>query len=320
MTDDHNDDSTNGSDETAAGAVNENSSAKDMEEAAVGTRKQIAKEQRRVLFRTPGFIIGSAILLFWVVSAIFPTLITDTDPKATVRLDDGSALIREGPSADAWFGTDTIGRDVFARVIHGAEPVLVVSPIATILAVIAGTLVGLAMGYYLGWVDEVLSRIVESILSIPVILTAILVIFTFGQSTPVIIGTVALLFTAPIARTVRAATISEAQLDYVTSAKMRGESSLFIITREILPNITGVIVVEMTVRLGYAVFTVATLAFIGFSAGDITEPDWGVDVSQQWERIVGDVWWPTIFPALAIASLVIAVNLVADSIDRATKS
>ena len=209
---------------------------------------------------------------------------------------------------------------MFARVIHGAEPVLVVSPIATILAIIAGTLVGLAMGYYLGWVDEVLSRIVESILSIPVILTAILVIFTFGQSTPVIIGTVALLFTAPIARTVRAATISEAQLDYVTSAKMRGESSLFIITREILPNITGVIVVEMTVRLGYAVFTVATLAFIGFSAGDITEPDWGVDVSQQWERIVGDVWWPTIFPALAIASLVIAVNLVADSIDRATKS
>ena len=183
-------------------------------------------------------------------------------------------------------------------------------------AIMAGTLVGLAMGYYLGWVDG-LSRIVESILSIPVILTAILVIFTFGQSTPVIIGTVALLFTAPIARTVRAATISEAQLDYVTSAKMRGESSLFIITREILPNITGVIVVEMT---SPRLRRLHRQRWPSASAGDITEPDWGVDVSQQWERIVGDVWWPTIFPALAIASLVIAVNLVADSIDRATKS
>lgn len=284
-----------------------------VEEAATATRKQIAREQRRLLFRTPGFIIGMGILLFWVVSAVFPTLITSTDPLAL-----GSA--RQSPSGDAWFGTDTIGRDVFARVIHGAEPILVVAPLATLFAIVAGTLVGLLMGYYLGWVDEFLSRIVESILSIPVILTAILVVFTFGQSTPVIIGTIALLFTAPIARTVRAATISEAQLDYVTSAKMRGESSFFIITREILPNITGVIVVELTVRLGYAVFTVATLAFIGLSDGDITEPNWGVDVSQQWERIVADIWWPTIFPALAIASLVIAVNLVADSIDKATKS
>ncbi len=320
MTDDTNDDTNDATEPSASGAVNESSSAQEIEEAAVATRKQIAKEQRRVLFRTPGFIIGMAILLFWVVAAIAPTLITDTDPKATVRLDDGSSLIRDPPSGDAWFGTDTIGRDVFARVIHGAEPILVITPLATGIAIVVGSLIGLLMGYYLGWVDEVLSRLVESILSIPVILTAILVIFTFGQSTPVLIGTIALLFSAPIARTVRAATISEAQLDYVTSAKMRGESSLFIITREILPNITGVIVVELTVRLGYAVFTVATLAFIGFSAGDITETNWGVDVSEQWERIVGDVWWPTIFPALAIASLVIAVNLVADSIDRATKS
>ncbi|MEO0494946.1 MAG: ABC transporter permease [Actinomycetota bacterium] len=320
---DGNDDLTNDEPSTppaASGAISEISSAQDIEEAAVATRKQIAKEQRRVLFRTPGFIIGMAILLFWVVAAVAPGLITDTDPKATVRLDDGTSLIREPPSGDAWFGTDTIGRDVFARVIHGAQPVLVVAPVATAIAIVVGSLVGLLMGYYLGLVDEVLSRFVESILSIPVILTAILVIFTFGQSTPVIIGTIALLFSAPIARTVRAATISEAQLDYVTSAKMRGEGSFFIITREILPNITGVIVVELTVRLGYAVFTVATLAFIGFSAGDITEPNWGVDVSEQWERIVGEVWWPTIFPALAIASLVIAVNLVADSIDRATKS
>ena len=289
-------------------------------EIVTATRKQIRREQRRLLFRTPGFLVGMAIILFWVVSAIVPSLITDTDPKEPVRDDSGSVIARESPGADAWFGTDNIGRDVFARVIHGARPILIVAPVSTLIAIAAGTLIGLLMGYFLGWVDEILSRIVESILSIPVILMAILVIFTFGKSTPVIIGTIALLFTAPIARTVRAATIAEAQLDYVTSAKMRGERSLFIISREILPNITGVIVVELTVRLGYAVFTLATLAFLGQIGRDITEPDWGIDVSQSWERIVGGVWWPTIFPALAIASLVIAANLVADSIDRATKS
>jgi len=285
-----------------------------------GTRKQIRKEQRRVLFTTPGFIIGMAILLFWIVSAVVPELITDIDPKLPVRNADDQVLARESPNGDAWFGTDSIGRDVFSRTIHGARPILIVTPIATLIALVAGTLIGLTMGYFRGWADEVLSRLVESVLSIPTILMAILVVFTFGKTDPVIIGTIALLFTPPIARTVRAAAISEAQLDYVTSAKMRGERSLFIIGREILPNIMGLLVVELTVRLGYAIFAVATLAFLGLVGGDITDPDWGIDVANNWGKIVGDVWWPTIFPALAIASLVIGVNLVADSIDRATKS
>lgn len=294
----------------------------DADDAVVqgATRKQIRREQRRVLFTTPGFIIGMAILLFWVVSAIVPELITDVDPKLPVRDDSGSVISRESPSGDAWFGTDTIGRDVFSRTIHGARPILIVTPVATLIALVAGTLIGLTMGYYRGWVDEVLSRLVESVLSIPTVLMAILVVFTFGKTDPVIIGTIALLFTPPIARTVRAAAIAESQLDYVTSAKMRGERSLYIIGREILPNITGLLVVELTVRLGYAIFAVATLAFLGLVGGDITDPDWGIDVANNWGRIVGEVWWPTIFPALAIASLVIGVNLVADSIDRATKS
>ncbi|MEM7142739.1 MAG: ABC transporter permease [Actinomycetota bacterium] len=302
------------SDEVAA------SSAAEPQEEVGATRKQIRREQRQVLLRTPGFIIGSFILLFWILAALVPSLITSVDPIISVRGSDGNVIAREPPGGEAWFGTDNIGRDVFARVIHGARPILTVAPIATAIAMVTGTLVGLTMGYFLGWVDEVLSRIVESILSIPVILMAILVVFTFGQTTPVIIGTIALLFTAPVARTVRAATIAEAQLDYVTSAKMRGERSLFIIAREILPNVTGVIVVEITVRLGYAVFTLATLSFLGVSARDPQDPDWGVDVGLNWQRIVGDVWWPTIFPALAIASLVIAVNLVADSIDKALSS
>ncbi len=292
----------------------------DPDELGGATRKQIRREQRRILFRSPAFIVGVLIVGFWIFSALFPGVLSTWGPKDFVTTDDGAALVREPPSSDAWFGTDRVGRDVYSRVIHGARPVLIVAPVAAAIAVAAGTLLGLVIGYYKGWVDELVSRIIEGFLSVPVILLAIIVLFTFGSSRPVIIGTIAILFTPVVARTIRAATLAEAQLDYVTSAKMRGENGFFIITREILPNITNIIVVELTVRLGFAIFTVATLAFLGIVADDLTDADWGVDVSENYEQIANDVWWPTVFPALAIASIVIAVNLIADSIDKATRA
>jgi peptide/nickel transport system permease protein len=278
------------------------------------TRDQIRREQRRVLFRSPGFVVGMSIVGFWVIAALAPGLLTSVDPKAILG---GSSL---KPGAAGWLGSDPVGRDVFSRLIYGARPILIVAPLATGLAIVVGTLLGLIMGYSRGLVDEVLSRIMEAILSIPVILMAILVVFIFGSSRPVVIGTIAVLFVPPIARTIRSAAAAEAQLDYVTSAKMRGESGLFIVTREILPNVAGLIVVELTVRLGYAIFTYATLAFLSIGVDNVTDADWGVDVSQNYEVIVNSVWWPTIFPAVAIASLVIGVNLIADSIDKALKS
>lgn len=287
-----------------------------VEDATTSSRKQIRREQRRVLFRSPGFVIGVIIVAFWIISALVPGLLTTWGPKDFVDF----APARTGPGDGGWFGTDQIGRDVYTRVIYGARPILIVAPLATGIAIVVGTFLGLLMGYYRGWVDEIISRIIEAILSIPVILMAILVVFTFGQSRPVVIGTIAVLFVPAITRTIRSAAIAESQLDYVTSAKMRGESGLFIIGREILPNVTGLIVVELTVRLGYAVFTYATLAFLGIVATNITDADWGIDVAENYEAIVSDVWWPTIFPALAIASLVIGVNLISDSIDKALKS
>ncbi len=283
---------------------------------AGSTRKQIRREQRQVLFKSVGFVVGGLILLFWLIAALWPSLLTTVDPA----ISSSSIFPDTKPGGDAWFGTDQIARDVYSRVIYGARPILIVAPLATVIAIVVGTFLGLVMGYYRSWTDEILSRIIEAILSIPVILMAILVIFTFGSSRPVIIGTIAVLFVPAITRTVRSAAITESGLDYVTSAKMRGERGMFIIGREILPNVTGVIIVEATVRLGYAVFTYATLAFLGFSAGSATTPDWGVDVANTYTRIISDVWWPTIFPALAIASLVIAVNLIADSVDKALKS
>lgn len=282
-------------------------------------RRQVRREKYGLLLKTPGFIVGMTILLFWSAAAIVPGLFTTRKPNEAVRID-GQTIPRAEPSTDAWFGTDSIGNDVFARVIYGARPIILLAVVAALLAVVAGTLLGLIVGYYRGWVDEIISRIIEAFLSIPVILLAIMVLTLFGRSNTVLIATIALLFTPVVARTIRSAVIAEGQLDYVTSAKLRGENSVFVMTREILPNITGVAVVELTVRVGYAIFTVATLAFLGLSAGDTSAANWGTDITKQYKLIQAGQWWSTIFPALAIASLVIGVNLVADSIDRANKS
>lgn len=306
-------DDGNESDTTTSDSVAATVSEASVPKAA--TRKQVRREQFRVLLKSPGFVIGALIVAFWVFSAVLPGLVSSTDPKEFPEVG-----ARAKPGGDAWFGTDGRGFDVYARVIYGARPILIVAPLATAVAIVVGTTLGLLMGYYRGWVDELISRVIEAILSIPVILMAILVIFTFGRTTPVIIGTIALLFVPAITRTIRSAAITESELDYVTSAKMRGESGMFIVLREILPNVTGLVVVELTVRLGYAVFTYATLAFLGFVGTDLTNADWGIDVAGNYTQIVRDVWWPAIFPALAIASLVIGVNLVTDSIDKALKS
>jgi len=283
-------------------------------------RKSIKREQRRELFRTPSFLIGSVISLFWLACAIAPSWFTKWTEGDFVRTSDGASIPRQGPQAEAWFGTDSIGRDVFARVIYGADNVLINSPLAALIAVLAGAVIGLTMGYFRGNVDEVLSRITEAILSLPVILLALMVVAVFGDSRLVLIMTIAGLFTPVVARTVRAAVLAEAQLDYVTSAKLRGEPAIFIMLREIFPNISNVLVVEFTVRVGYAIFTVATLSFLGFSAGDDTAADWGKDISATYNLIQAGQWWPAIFPALAIASLVIAINLIADSVDKVYSS
>ena len=271
-------------------------------------RRQARRERRRLLLRRPGFIIGALILLFWIVCAIGGDNITPKDPLN----DFGTSNL--SPGGGHLLGTDQLGRDVLSRVMAGARDVLIVAPIAATLSVAAGTALGLLMGYFRGWVDEFISRIIEVLLSIPVVLMGLLIVSTLGASRLVVILTVATLFTPIVTRTVRASVLSEAQLDYVTSARLRGERSTFVMGREILPNILPTILVEYTVRIGYAVFTVATLSFLGAGIQP-PSPDWGLTISDTYQLIQSGQWWVTIFPALAIASVVIATNLVADSVE-----
>jgi peptide/nickel transport system permease protein len=276
-------------------------------EVQVSERRQARRENWRLIRSRPAFIIGWLIVLVWVVCAALGDRITPHNPL------DFRADTHVSPSAKFPFGTDEQGRDVLSRVMAGARDVIKVAPLAALLGVLFGVIVGMVMGYVGGRLDNVLSRIVEAFLALPVLLVALLAVTTLGSSTWVVIGVVAALFTPVVARTVRSAVVAERDLDYVTSAKLRGESSAFVMFKEILPNVSGPIIVELTVRVGYAVFTVATLSFLG-AGPQPPSPDWGAQVSEGFRVISAGIWWTTFFPAAAIASLVIAVNLIADSV------
>jgi peptide/nickel transport system permease protein len=270
-------------------------------------RSNARRERLLVLLKRPSFLIGVGVMLFWIICAVLGDKITPYDPF------NGFSLGRQPPSAEHLFGTDRIGRDVLSRVMVGSRDVLIVAPLAAILGVSIGTLLGLVMGFYRGLVDDILSRVVEAFLALPVILVALLTLVVLGSSSIVVVFVVGLLFAPIVARTVRSAVLSERQLDYVEAARLRGESGPFILAREIFPNVLGPTIVELTVRFGYAIFTVATLSFLGVGLQP-PSPDWGLSVSQEYTNMISGIWWPTFFPALAIASTVIAVNLIADSL------
>jgi peptide/nickel transport system permease protein len=278
---------------------------------AIPTRDEatIARRERlRLLRRSPTFVLGSVLVGVWILCAIFGTLIAPHAPGADDVLNKLA-----GPSADHLFGTDRLGRDVLSRVIVGAREILITAPLATILGTVAGTAIGLVTGYYRGFVDEVIMRIVDAMLAVPVIVLALLAIVALGPSRATLILVIGTVFGMIIAKTVRAAVLSERELEYVQAARLRNERSPYILFAEILPNVMGPIVVEFTVRLGYAIFTIATLAFLGFGA-DPSIPDWGRDISEHYQFISAGVWWAVLFPSLAIAMLIVGINLMADAI------
>jgi peptide/nickel transport system permease protein len=286
---------------------------------ALDERTRAARERARArretlvaLVRRPGFIIGVTILGFWGICAILGDRITPYDPFN----DFAAGHLPPGP--EHLFGTDRLGRDVLSRLMVGARDILIVAPLAALLGVGAGTVLGLVMGFYRGFVDDVLSRIVEAFLALPVIMVALLALVLFGTSTVVVVLVVGILFTPIVSRTVRSAVLTERELDYVTAARLRGESGPYIMVREILPNILGPIVVELTVRFGYAIFTLATLSFLGVGIQP-PSPDWGLSISEEYTKMIGGIWWTTLFPGLAIAITIGGINLIADALQSAMR-
>lgn len=264
----------------------------------------------RLLLGRPTFVVGAAMLLFWIACAIFGTAIAPHNPLAQQLL-----AVNKPPSAAHWFGTDQLGRDVLSRVIVGSRSILIIAPLATLLGTVLGTALGLALGYLGGIADILASRVVEAVLALPAIIIIFLFMVALGVSTFTQILVIGFVFTPLIARTVRSAVQVEGQLDYVPAARLLGERPGRMMFVEILPNVIPTVLVEFTVRLGYAIFAVATLAFLGFGV-QLTTPNWGTDINANYVLLGAGYWWETLFPALAIASLIIAINLVGDSVER----
>ncbi len=277
----------------------------------VPTEAKIARrEMLGQLARSKTFIAGAVLVGWWVFWAIVGSRLTPDDP---LEISDAILL---GPGADYWFGTDSLGRDVLSRVLAGATDTMKVAPLATLLGIVGGTTLGLITGYFKGWLDETISRVIDAVLALPLIVIAVTALVALGSSNVTLIIVIGAVFTPIVARTVRAAVLGERELDYVSAAKLRGERAPYIMFAEILPNIAGPIVVEATVRLGYAIFAVAGLTFLGFGVQP-PSPDWSLQIADNYTLLnAGTYEWTVLFPGLAIATLIVGVNLIADGLQQ----
>ncbi|MGH2847985.1 MAG: ABC transporter permease [Thermoleophilaceae bacterium] len=273
------------------------------------TRRERYRELARALVRSKTFMVGATILVLWILDALLWRVVAPHDPSAA-----NPAATLQGPSGAHLFGTDSLGRDVLSRVLAGASSVLTVAFAATALGIVGGIGVGLVTGYYRGLVDNVVMRLVDAALAFPLIMIAVLVLAVLGRSVVNVILVIGIVFTPLVSRTVRSAVLVEREREYVAAARLRGESGLYVMTAEILPNITGPIAVEATIRLGYAIFTAATLSFLGLGLQP-PSPDWGLAVASG-RAFLQIAPWIVLFPALALATLVVAVNLVADGLKQ----
>ena len=228
------------------------------------------------------------------------------------------------------FGTDRLGRDVYSRVILGARSIFRIAGVGTLVSVLIGSALGLLMGYRGGWFDEVMGRVIDALLAIPALLLALVMVgiirnmdFDIGSwqaelSNNVVLLVIAVLYVPVVARVARSATLDIKTREFVEAAEIRGESTAYILFREILPSVIPALVVEASLRFSYAIFLVASLGFLGFGARP-PSPDWGLMVNENRGGYYQLTPWALEFPALAIAILVIAVNLMSDGIRRAVQ-
>jgi peptide/nickel transport system permease protein len=260
------------------------------------------KPPRRV---SKSLIIGSAIVGMFLVLAVIGPYIT---PYAFDKFHFSTRLAP--PSVDFWWGTDRYGRDIFSRVIHGTRMTVFMAGTGTFIGVFFGLLIGLFSGYVGGWIDEILMRLTDIAMSFPGLLLAMLVVAALGSNEINAVISIGIVFTPKVARVVRSATLGLRHVQFVEAAEVRGESSRYIIFREILPNVWPPIIVETCIRLSYAVLLVVALSYLGLGAQP-PAPDWGLMIAKERAFMV-TAPWVVFAPAVAIVSLIIGVNLLGD--------
>ena len=256
-------------------------------------------------------MIGAGLVLFWVLMAIFADLIAPFPPNATIYplAMPGTTVPEIGTF---WLGTDHIGRDILSRIIHGSRQVLLYAPLATFCAYMVGIPMGLAAGYRRGMTDDVLSFIANVILSFPVLVLYIIIIATIGASAANIVIAVTFASAPGIFRIVRGLVLDLRNREYVFAAETRGETPWRIMLVEILPNARGPLIVDACLRVGYVIITIGVLGFLGLGLPP-PDPDWGGMINET-RQMAMTFPHMTVFPCIAISSLVLGFNLLADGL------
>ena len=256
-------------------------------------------------------MIGLVIVVFFILVAVFADVIVPYDKALEQTMD-----IRQAPSAEHWFGTDTMGRDVFARMVHGSRPSILIGIIGTFISAFAGLIIGGIAGYYGGAIDNVLMRICDVFMCIPGTLLAMTVVTVLGYSLTNLIIALAVSAIPGFARENRALVMSVSEQDFVRAAKSYGASDMRIIFRYLVPNVMGPMIVSATMMISSMMLGAAGMSFLGMGIQP-PQPEWGYMISDA-KAVMRQAPYLMLIPGFATVILALGFNLVGDGLQDAT--
>jgi peptide/nickel transport system permease protein len=266
------------------------------------------RHARYVIGSNPVTVVAFSLLLLLVGCAILGPSLVPYDP-----LMSNTSRALQPPSWDHWFGTDQLGRDVFSRVVVATRLDLSIAVSAVALVFCVGGLAGLAAGYFGGWVDRVVMRLADTIMAFPLFVLALGIVAALGNSVINIVIATAIINFPLYARVARAEAAVRRETGFVEAARLSGHGEFSILFTQILPNVLPIMVVQMSLTMGYAILNTAGLSFIGLGVRPPT-PEWGIMVAEGAQMIVSGEWWVALFPGLALMLAVFCFNLLGDGL------